>query len=100
RLRERLDILSEPRGEAAGKRADVRALHEVLDREAGREARRASRRKHVVRPGVVIADRDRALLAEEDRARVSDERKHGPRIAHLDREMLGSDGVDPRGGLL
>ena len=64
-------------------------FHEIVDGERARKARGASRRQRVVRSRHVVAERLRAVVAEEDGARVFNERQLTERVAHRELEMLG-----------
>src|SRR5207248_1613864 len=64
-------------------------LEELVHREPARVARRALGRQDVVRPGRLVAERDRGLLAEEERTVVREMRKPPVELARLHLEMLG-----------
>ena len=66
--------------------------------EAGREARLPAGRQHVVRAGQVVAEADRRVLPEEDRAGVRDQVERRARVGGLQLEVLGAVGVAERGG--
>src|SRR5512143_1716343 len=70
-LRQRDDpgrVVVEP---VAGVMNDAGSAHEVVDAEGGGVARRAGGRQHVARPGDVVSNRLRAVVAQEDGAGVA-----------------------------
>ena len=75
---------------------DVDAAQERLHRQARRVAGAAAGGQHVVRAGGVVAERDRRVRADEDRAGVAHAHRDLAGVARLDLQVLGGVGVDDR----
>ena len=73
---------------------DVDAAQERLHRQPAAVARAATGGQDVVGPGDVVAQADRRVRADEDRAGVADPRGDGGGVAGLDLQVLGGVGVD------
>src|ERR1700730_2203989 len=72
---------------------DARPLQEVVHAEGRAEARGAGGRQGVVRTGDVVAERDRSVGADEDRAGVHDLGGKGRGIGGDQFQVLGSEVV-------
>ena len=79
---------------------DVDDLEVRVDRQAAGVPGGAAGRQHVVGAGQVVAERDRAVGADEDRAGVADLARHLGGVVGLDLQVLGRPGVGDlaRGG--
>ena len=73
---------------------DVDAAQEGLHRQARRVAGAAAGGQHVVGARGVVAERDRRVRADEDRAGVAHAHRDLAGVARLDLEVLGGVGVD------
>ena len=73
--------------------------HEVEDAQRRGEPRAPARGHHVARPGQVIAENLKRMLAEEQPARVFDFGNPRPRVAHGQAQMLRRIIVGERDGL-
>ncbi len=71
-------------------------LQEVVDAQPAAKAGGAGSGQNMIRPGGIVPGRLRRIVADENRARTV----HPGEIVIVDREVFGSDAVDPGHGLL
>src|SRR5208282_2950124 len=81
-------------------RNDAAAFLKDVDAEGAEKPSAARGGQDVIRTGAVVADRLRAVMAEEDRARMPQSRQQRLRVGHRKFEVFRSNMIGDRAGLV